>query len=449
MSSSSCGGQKTKLLFLISAVILCQLENSSLSNNQWNQFRGPKGDGTSTAKQLPKAFDEEVNVTWKTRISGTGWSSPVIWENDIWISSGDEASKELRVICVSFETGKITKNIKVFDMVPRPRDPAYKYDSPHLNSPATPTPVVEEDRLFISYGSQGIACIDRKSGATLWKRRDLRIYQPVRQGSSPIVDTDTLYVAFDGTDQQYFIALHKSTGDTKWKTNREIDTNWAKTLATKGFSPKGGGKPNDNKKSFATATIIEVAGKRQLIAPAAEATISYDPDTGKEIWRVMHPGGFNVAARPVFANGLVYIFTSGLTGYLMAIDPTGQGDITDTHLKWITTKSTPHIPSPIIINDALFLVTAKGGVARCLDANTGTELWVKRLGGDHWASPVYGDGKLYFSNKQGMITVMSTSRNNPRILARNQMQGGFIASPALSGKSLILRSNTHLYRISK
>ncbi|MCH2611413.1 MAG: PQQ-binding-like beta-propeller repeat protein [Pirellulales bacterium] len=187
----------------------------------------------------------------------------------------------------------------------------------------------------------------------------------------------------------------------------------------------------------------------QLIAPAAEATISYDPDTGKEIWRVMHPGGFNVAARPVFANGLVYIFTSGLTGYLMAIDPTGQGDITDTHLKWITTKSTPHIPSPIIINDALFLVTAKGGVARCLDANTGTELWVKRLGGDHWASPVYGDGKLYFSNKQGMVTVMSTSRNNPQILARNQMQGSFIASPALSGKSLILRSTTHLYRISK
>ncbi|MCH2611412.1 MAG: PQQ-like beta-propeller repeat protein [Pirellulales bacterium] len=252
MSYSSSGSHKTKILFVISAAILCPLENSGLSKDQWNQFRGPKGDGTSTVKQLPESFDEEVNVTWKTRVSGTGWSSPVIWEDDIWISSGDAASKELRAICVSFETGKITKNIKVFDMVPRPRDPAYKYDSPHLNSPATPTPVVEEDRLFISYGSQGIACIDRKSGATLWKRRDLRIYQPVRQGSSPIVDTDTLYVAFDGTDQQYFIALYKSTGDTKWKAKREIDTDWAKTLATKGFSPKGGGKPNDNKKSFAT-----------------------------------------------------------------------------------------------------------------------------------------------------------------------------------------------------
>ena len=449
MASSLCSALKTVLTFLVIAVFLCQTESSGLSKNQWNQFRGPKGDGTSTAKQLPKPFNEEVNLIWKTTIPGAGWSSPVIWENDVWVSSGDEASKELRAICVSFETGKITKNIKVFDMVQRPRDPAYKYDSPHLNSPATPTPVVEQDRLFVSYGSQGIACLDRNSGALVWQRRDLRIYQPVRQGSSPIVDTDTLYLAFDGTDQQFFIALDKSTGKTKWKTNREINTDWAKTLSAKGLSPKGGGKPNDNKKSFATATLIEVAGKRQLIAPAAEATISYDPNTGKEIWKVLHPGGFNVAARPVFANGLVYVFTSGLTGYLMAIDPTGRGDITKTHLKWITTKSTPHIPSPIIINDTLFLVTSKGGVARCLDANTGAELWVKRLGGDHWASPVYGDGKLYFSNKQGMVTVVPASRNNPRILARNQMQGSFIASPALSGKSIILRSTTHLYRIGK
>ena len=162
-----------------------------------------------------------------------------------------------------------------------------------------------------------------------------------------------------------------------------------------------GGKPGDSQKAFATAKLIEVDGKRQLIAPAGEATIAYDPETGKELWRVRHPGGFNVAARPLYAHDLVYVFTSGLTGYLMAIRPDGTGDVTDTHVAWSTTRSTPHIPSPVILGDLMFLVTDKGGIARCLNAKTGDELWKKRLGGDHWASPLLADGKLYFLSKNG------------------------------------------------
>lgn len=411
----------------------------------WNQFRGPTGDGRSGAKQVPVEFDEAKNVRWKVPIAGDGWSSPVVWDDEIWLTTGSDSKRELRVLCLDLATGNVVRNIKVFDMIERQVDPDYVHDSPHLNSPATPTPVVEAGRVYVSFGSQGIACLDRATGVTVWERRDLRVYQPVRQGSSPVVDDSNLYVAFDGTDQQFFVALDKATGETRWKTERNVETDWAATLKARGFPAEKGGKPNDNKKAFATATLIEVEGQRQLIAPAAEATISYDPDTGKELWRVLHPGGFNVSARPVYANGLVYLFTSGLTGYLMAIRPDGSGDVTDSHVAWSTTKGTPHIPSPIVLDDLLFTVTDKGGIARCLDAVTGKEIWKARLGGDHWASPLYAGGRLYFSSKQGVVSVIEPSRNAPEIIARNEMNGSFIASPAVAGESLLLRSTTHLY----
>lgn len=424
------------------ALLIC-LELTAHDN--WNQFRGPGGNGIYANSDLPIEFDESKNVRWKTLISDSGWSSPVIWEHEIWVTSGSDEKKELRVICIDLNTGIIKHNIKVFDMIKREVDPAYIYDSPHLNSPATPTPVIDEKHVFVSFGSQGIACLNRKTGEQVWQRRDLRIYQPVRQGSSPIVDDKRLYVAFDGTDKQFFIALDKTTGKTDWKTNRETNTDWKQTLRQRGISSDKGGKPNDNKKSFATATIIEVHGKRQLIAPGAEAIISYNPDTGEELWRTVHPGGFNVAARPIYANGLVYVFTSGLNNILMAIRPDGTGDVSDTHVVWSTMKSTPSIPSPVIVNDLLFMVTDRGGIVRCLNANSGIELWKGRLGGDHWASPVYTNGKLYFSSKQGEVSVIESSRQELQVISRNRLNAMFIASPAISNSSLILRSTTHLY----
>ena len=251
------------------------------------QFRGPSGDGIATSGKLPVEFDESQNVRWKVAIPDSGWSSPVIWEDEVWLTTGSDEKKELRAICVDLETGKVKRDIKVFDMIERKVDPAYVHDSPHLNSPATPTSVLEEDRVYVSFGSQGLACLDRKTGEKVWERRDLRIFQPVRQGSSPIVDDKNLYVAFDGTDQQFFVALDKETGDNRWKVDRNVETDWRTTLVERGLSRQKGGKPNDNKKSFATATLIEVDGKRQLVAPAAEAIISYAPETGEELWRTV------------------------------------------------------------------------------------------------------------------------------------------------------------------
>lgn len=414
----------------------------------WNQFRGPKGDGKALTANLPIEFSETEKIRWKVPIAGEGWSSPAVWGNEIWLTTGSEERKELRAICVDLGSGKIVKDIKVFDMMERQVVAAYKHDSPHLNSLATPTSVVEEDHVFVHFGSQGIACLDRKTGDKVWERRDLQIYQPVRQGSSPIVDDQYLYVAYDGVDKQFFIALDKETGDTRWMMDRNVDTDWNATLRSRGLKPeKDDGKPGDHKKAFATATLIEVNGQRQLIAPAAEATIAYVPETGEEIWRVLHPGGFNVAARPLYAHGLVYVFTSGLTGHLLAVRPDGTGDVTDSHVAWSTTRGTPHIPSPVIVDDLLFMVTTSG-IARCLDAKSGNEVWVRRIGGEHWASPLFADGKIFFFSKQGEITVITASRKSETI-ARNKLYAAFIASPAVVDNALILRSTTHLYRIEK
>ncbi|MEE2641694.1 MAG: PQQ-binding-like beta-propeller repeat protein, partial [Planctomycetota bacterium] len=425
-------------IFLLSAV--CGGEE------QWNQFRGPGGDGISSAQQLPVRFSETENIRWKIQVPDSGWSSPVVWGDEVWLTTGSDDKKELRLLCIDVASGKTRKNIKVFDALPRTRFPGYRYDSPHLNSPATPTPVVEKDRVYVSFGSQGLACLDRMSGERIWERRDLRIYQPVRQGSSPIVDGKNLYVAFDGIDKQFFVALDKRDGHTVWKTDRNIETDWEATLRERGLKPKaGGGKPNDNKKAFATAKIITVDGRRQLIAPAAEATIAYDPDTGKELWRVYHPGGFNVAARPLYAHGLVYVFTSGLTGHLLAVRADGSGDVTRSHVQWTTTRGTPHIPSPVILGDRMYLVTEKGGVLRCLDARSGEETWKLRLGGDHWASPILANGKLYFSTKRGQVHVVDAGSSLPENRVTNRLNASFIASPAVAGSHLLMRSTTHLY----
>ena len=410
----------------------------------WNQFRGPGGDGRSLATDLPVEFSETKNVRWKTAIHGKGYSSPVVWGKQVWLTTAREDGRKLFALCVDLQSGKIVHDIKVFD-VARPQS-AYSY----LNTHATPTPVIEAGRIYVHFGSYGTACLDMNSGKKIWERRDLHCDHRVRPGSSPIVDQESLFVAFDGVDKQFFVALDKKTGKTRWLRDRNVKSDWDATLRARGIDPGEvkKEKPGDNKKSYATAKLIELDGRRQLIAPAAEATISYEPATGKELWRVHHFGGFNVASRPLFDHGLVYLFTSGLAGHFLAVRPTGTGDVTDTHVAWSTTRSTPHIPSPIIVDDLLFSVTEKGGIARCLVAKTGEEIWRKRVGGSHWASPLVAGGKIYFSSKEGRISVISAEREF-QLVAENRLDASFVASPAVAGNALILRSEKHLYHVAR
>jgi outer membrane protein assembly factor BamB len=236
---------------------------------------------------------------------------------------------------------------------------------------------------------------------------------------------------------QYTAALDKTTGHTVWKTNRS--TKWTD------FDRQG--KPireGDFRKAFCTPLIIDVAGKPQMISLGAKAGFSYDPRTGREIWKTHH-SGHSSAPRPVFGNGLVFVTTGLGRTELWAIRPDGQGDVTETHVAWKTSRDAPGMPSPVLVDGLLTMVSDRGAAA-CLEAETGKEVWREKLGGNYAASPIYADGRLYFSSIQGKTTVLEAGREY-KVLAVNRLEGGFMASPAIAGRALILRTKTHLYRI--
>ena len=423
-----------------------------MAEKPWNQFRGPNGNGKTSATNLPVKFNETKNIRWKTPIHNQGWSSPVVWGNQIWLTTATEGGTELFAICVDLESGKIIHDIKVFD-VAHPQ-----LTMPQMNTHASPTPIVEEGRVYVHFGSYGTACLDTKTGKKLWERRDLNCDHRVRAGSSPIIDGDLLFLTYDGLDVKFIVALDKNSGKTVWIRNRDIES---EDVGTEKVPPAQkpeesnaiyktelatGTKIEDTDKAFATPTIIEHQGKKQLISPAVRVTFSYDPKTGEELWRVLHgPSGWNDACRPIYENQLVYL-TIGIGKQLLAIDPSGTGDITDTHIVWNTKKTVPKMPSPLIVDDLLFMID-DNGVASCLDAKTGDQIWRKRIGGNYWASPFYADGRIYLANKDGDVTIIAASREY-ELLAKNHFDEPFNASPAVAGNALILRSLTHLYCVT-
>ena len=230
------------------------------------------------------------------------------------------------------------------------------------------------------------------------------------------------------------MALDKRTGRTVWKTDRAHD-----------FGTDDG----DQKKGFATPIVIEAAGRRQLISPAAKAVVSLDPLTGSELWRVRYEQ-HSPATRPLFAHGLVYVNTGFSKADLLAIRPDGQGDVTSTHVAWKATKGIGAKPSPLLVDDLIYSVSDAGGVVSCLDARTGAEVWQQRVGGGgHSASLLVADGAIYVFAEDGSTAVLKPGRAY-EALGRGQLEeGGVMATPAIAGSALFLRTESHLYRIER
>ncbi len=428
-----------RLIAFVVAVCLpaaCSLNLAPAEEQSWNQFRGPNGDGTTTAKGLPVTFGEgSPEIVWKTPIPGRAWSSPVVWGKQIWVTNAPEIQNttkekpkldkpiELSAVCIDLDSGKIVHDLKLFEV-----------DTPQFthatNSYGSPTPYIEEGRVYIHFGAYGTACLDTQTGRKIWERRDLECDHFRGPGSSPVVHGGLLYLTFDGFDQQYITALDKFTGKTVWKKDRGID-----------FGTTDG----DAKKAYSTPSIIQTGGRELLISPFAAATIAYDPTTGEPVWTVRH-GGMNAAARPLFGNGLLYINSADGPNPLVAVRPDGSGDIT-ANIAWKTKQAVPKRSSQLLIGELLFMMN-DGGVASCIDAKTGHEIWTKRFGGDYWASPLFAEGLIYCFSQSGTIPVFKAAREF-ELVAENKLDSGFNASPAVAGKALILRSKTHLYRIEK
>jgi outer membrane protein assembly factor BamB len=411
--------------------LVTMIRTSSPAQDNWPQFRGPYGDGSSKATNLPLIWSESNGVRWATAIHGKGWSSPVIWGSQIWMTTATEDGTRLFAVCVERETGKVLHDLKVFDV-----------DAPQsihkFNSPASPTPVIEEGRVYVTFGSPGTACLDTRTGKTLWQRRDFVCNHYRGAGSSPILHGDLLLMHFDGSDHQYVVALNKHTGETVWRRNRSIDF--------KDLTPEG--KPaidGDLRKAFATPHVAVFDGRPVFISQGAKAHYSYDPLTGEEFWRLEERIDHSASGRPVVANGMIFITCGFGRGLVLAIKPGPKGQVSDTNIVWRTMRNAPNKPSLIVSGDLLFMVD-DGGVASCVEAATGKECWRERVGGNHSASPLLAEGRIYFCNEEGKTTVVAAERAFKK-LADNQLGDGFMASPAVAGSNLILRSRTRLYSI--
>lgn len=362
-------------------------------------------------------------MAWKIAVAGRGWSSPVIADGQIWLTTALDDGHSLRAVGIDAQTGKIIREVEVF----RPEEPA---PINAKNSHASPTSVLEKGRLYVHFGRMGTACVETATGRVLWTNNELVIQHKEGPGSSPIPYGDLLLINCDGMDFQYVVALDKQTGRIKWKTGRTGEPH-----------PKP-----DFRKAYATGLIVPRGDHQQLISPGAHQVISYRPDTGEELWKVRYDGFSNVP-RPLYGHGMVYVCSGFMRPVLLAIRPDGSGDVTDSHVVWEQPKSIPRNPSPILVGDRIYFAGDRG-VAVCLDAHTGAEIWTERLGGNFSASPIYADGRIYFPGEQGETTVIAPGDTFQK-LAVNQLDGRIQASPAVVDRSIILRTETHLYRLEK
>ena len=424
-------------------VAIFALRAAAVSAQDWPQFRGPSGDGCAMAKNLPERWGGFDAPAWQTEIPGSGWSSPVVVGGRIWLTSAKQsaldekgrkeklaanpiltpdfqthASATLLAIEVDAASGKVLRQIELFT-APDPK-PIHAQ-----NTYASPTPVTDGEHLFCHFGSLGTVCLELKSGKVLWNKI-LAVDEITGPGGSPVLWKDKLIFACDGTDQQFVIALDKLTGKEAWRTNR----------------PPLEADDSKLRRAFSTPLVIAHAGKEQLIVPGAQWVCSYEPATGKEIWRANFGAGHAVVPRPVFKDGLVYICTGFMKPELWAIKVDGTGDVTDSHVVWTCEKQVPEISSPLASGGEIYFVSSKG-VATCLDAKTGEPLWQQRLGGNFAASPLLADDKLYFTSQEGITTVLKPGRKYEE-LARNQLFGQTLASLAISGDSLLIRTQSQL-----
>lgn len=387
----------------------------------WPQFRGPGGQGHADAPSAPLEWSETKNIRWKSRIPGSGWSSPVVADGRVWLTAAVSERERggpvsLRALAFDVETGQEVVNVEVF-----------RLGSPQVinvkNSRASPTPVLAGGRVFVHFGSEGTAALTT-SGEIVWKTRVAYDSQH-GSGGSPIVYRDLLIFSADGPDSASVIALDTATGKTRWKTSRRM--------------------PFDQ--AYSTPLVVSVNGVDQIISIGAHRAAAYEPERGREIWRVEYPGGFSNVPRPVSGQGLVVIATGFNDPSLMAVRIDGKGDVTKSHVAWTLQRGAPLTPSPILIDDLLYFVSDIG-VATCVDLRTGTTRWQQRLGGNYSASPVAAAGRIYFLSEDGLATVIAPGPSFKR-LAANQLDGATLASIAVVDRAFFIRSNTHLYRIEE
>jgi outer membrane protein assembly factor BamB len=388
-------------------------------------MRGPTAQGVAEATGLPLTWSDTEHVAWKTPIDGQGWSSPVVGDGAVYVTSAVDDGHSLHAYRIDLASGKIVWDVAVFTNETLPA-------KHNRNSHASPTPVLDGKRLFVHFGTMGTACLDTASGKTIWANRDLKVDHAVGAGGSPVLYRDKLLLTCDGIDAQYGVALDAATGKIAWKQNRSATERLAKVK-------------DESRKCFSTPLVVPVDGRDTLIVNGAERLYAQDPLTGEDLWYVDFTGYSN-ATMPVTDGKMLVFNTAFNTSSVWGVRLDGnKGDVSASHVAWKVKFPALSQPSPILLDGRVYLVN-DSGILLCLDVATGKELYKERIGADFAASPILADGKLWFFDARGKATIVEPGATF-KVLGTNTFGDGCMASPAVVGKALIVRTKSALYRI--
>ena len=425
--------RKTFLMCFLVIVPFLISEQASSQEKNWTHFRGSEMNGIAEANGIPPVWNDSV-VKWKTQIHDEGYSSPVVYDNQIWVTTAKSDGKELYAVCTDFQTGKIIYDIKVFT----PDEVEGKHS---LNTYASPTACIEKGFVSVHYGSLGTACINTLNGSIVWKRSDFKCKHAQGPASSPILYKNLLILHFEGTDNRFIVALDKSNGKIVWKSNRPEEPYQA-------LAPIG-------RKAYITPLIVTVKGHDMMISNGSAIGIAYDPNDGKEIWRVVD-GAESTIAMPVSENGIVYWYTGFTAGddgkkytELIAVNPDGAGDITGTNVLWKKREELSRNQSltPVIKDGLIYSINTRN-ILMCIDAATGKEVWSTHVSSNFDSSPIYINGNIFFFSVKGEVLVIKAGRKYEPV-AKSQMDSGIWATPAVLRNTVILRTQKYLYRIEQ
>lgn len=409
----------------------------------WPEFRGPAGDGVAHGTtDLPVEFGEEKNLVWKIPVPGTGYSSPVIDQNHVWLTTSQPQGErsesqgaggtefkyqavDLLLLGFDRESGEQTHSIFLFT--------AQQPEAIHsLNSYASPTACLDGKHIYCHFGTYGTAAVDATTGEVLWRNDTIQLQHQTGPGSSPILYKDFVIFHADGMDTQSIVALRKSVGEIAWRSQRS------------GEMPA---QP-DFKKAFCTPSIANIDGKDLLISPAVDWLYLYDPADGNEVYKIPYGQlGFSTVPRPVIKDNMAYVCTGFMKSRLLAID-LANGSFAEPadRIRWVFEKQVPKMPSPLIMGEWLLLV-ADTGIASCVDLQSGEEIWTERLGGKFSASPILADGKVYIGSQEGKVWVLEPGRSYKQ-LSVNSLDSEVMASPAAVENHLYIRTSKSLYKFA-
>jgi outer membrane protein assembly factor BamB len=396
------------------------------AETEWPQFRGPTGQGISHAANVPLHWSATEGVAWKVEVPGRGWSSPVLSKGRLYLTSaetdGTTGDVTLHALCLDSANGHTIWDAEV--LKPSPEQVAAMH---RKNSPASPTPIVANGRIYVHFGHMGTAALDL-TGKVLWRQTDLN-YPPTHgNGGSPALVGDELIFSADGQKDPCVIALDAATGALRWKTPRN-------SPAKKLFS-------------FSTPLAIEVDGVKEVISPGSGFVGAYDPKDGRELWRVSYGEGYSVVPRPVYSHGLLFLSSGFDRASFYAIKPEGAaGDATATNVVWSLAKAAPKTPSAVVVGDEVYFIS-DNGIATCANATTGEVYWSERLGGDFSSSPVAVDDRIYFQNENGVGYVVKAGKTF-EVLATNDLGEHSLASYAVADGALYIRTESHLWKIAR